>query len=185
MAEDDPSVEQRVQIVDLILRLWTNRTHLPSPAPLAESNEVVAGLERLGDSSPWGFSRLGLTAAVLEQEASSHLVSTALELEQLMRSTILRLIWLAARDAGDIDGDWLALGEQVGLLLEPGVLAEVRRLFRDSEGVSNLELPELGLVDDRAEGEFGHLSAGVHAARLREMASRLSQLADELEGPDG
>ena len=94
-AQDDATatVEQRQQIIETILKVWSHRSDYPRPAPLEEFDSVLAALDRLGDDSPWRFSRL-FDPATKPPEPSTGvpLVATAAELERLTRETMLRLI---------------------------------------------------------------------------------------------
>ena len=123
-AQDEATVEQRLEIVDTILRIWTVHQHLPSP-PLAEFAAVIAGLERLGTTNPWAFWRLGVPESMDADGNGKSIVSAALELEKLTRETLLRLIWLAARDATERNQDWLRLADQIGPTIETEVTSAV------------------------------------------------------------
>ncbi|MGH3717426.1 MAG: hypothetical protein ACRDRI_01020 [Pseudonocardiaceae bacterium] len=50
--EATTTVEQRQQIVETILKVWTHRRYYPGRAPLEEFSSVFLALDRLGDSSP-------------------------------------------------------------------------------------------------------------------------------------
>jgi len=133
-AQGDASaaIEQRQQIIETILKVWSHRSDYPRPAPLEEFDSVVAALDRLGDDSPWRFSRLFDPAAKTPEPSTSGLplVATAAELERLTRETLLRLIWLAAQDAKERNQDWLEVADKVASNLESDVTTALERLQR-------------------------------------------------------
>lgn len=181
--EDGATIEQREHIIDTILRIWELRRCLPVP-PLREFAEVIAALERLGDSRPWFFSRLGFGPELPGGGVDNTLVSTATELEDLTRQTLLRLIWLAASRAGDQNADWLPLADRIAPTLESEVSTRLRRLaLLNDDAEPNADGDSLHTDTDSAEIP-AHLTNETHAARLRAMARRLSDLADELQQAD-
>jgi hypothetical protein len=133
-AQDDATatVEQRQQIVETILKVWSHRSDYPRPAPLEEFDSVIAALDRLGDDSPWRFSRLfDLMAEAPEPGTSSvALVTTAAEFERLARETLLHLIWLAAYDAKERNRDWLEVADKIASNVESDVTTALERLQR-------------------------------------------------------
>ena len=182
-AEDGATIDQREHIIDTILRIWELRRCLPMP-PLNEFTEVIAALERLGDNRPWIFSRLGFGTELPGTGAGSGLVSTATDLENLTRDTLLRLIWLAASRAGERNADWLALADSIAPTLETELSSRLRWLANAAE---DAESDPDGERLDTATGSDDtpeHLMNETHAARLRAMAQRLSDLADGLERAD-
>jgi hypothetical protein len=133
-AQDDATatVEQRQQIIKTILKVWSHRSAYPRPAPLEEFDSIIAALDRLGDDSPWRFSRLFDPATETPEQLTSGLplVATAAELERLTRETLLRLIWLAAQDAKERNQDWLEVADKVASNLESDVTTALERLQR-------------------------------------------------------
>ncbi len=133
-AQDDATatIEQRQQIIETILKVWSHRSDYPRPAPLEEFDSVVAALDRLGDDSPWRFSRLFDPATITPEPSTSGLplIATAAELERLTRETLLRLIWLAAQDAKERNQDWLEVADKVASNLESDVTTALERLRR-------------------------------------------------------
>jgi len=131
-AQDDATatVGQRQQIVETILKVWSHRRDFPRRAPLDEFENVVAALDRLGDDSPWRFSRLfGAEHETPDPSTSGlPLVATAAELERLTRETLLRLIWLAAQDAREKNQEWLEVADKVASNLESDVTSTLERL---------------------------------------------------------
>jgi len=135
-AQDDATttVEQRQQIVETILEVWTHRRYYPGRAPLEEFSSVFLALDRLGDSSPWKFSRLFNADTEMPDPSTSGLplVATAAELERLTRETLLRLIWLAAQHAKEKNQEWLEAADKVASNVESEVTTTLRRLRRRS-----------------------------------------------------
>lgn len=133
-AQDDATatVEQRQQIIETILKIWSHRSDYPRPAPLEEFDSILAALDRLGDDSPWRFSRLFDPTTKTPEPSTSGLplVTTAAELERLTRETLLRLIWLAAQDAKERNQDWLEVADKVASNLESDVTTALERLRR-------------------------------------------------------
>jgi len=133
-AQDDATttVEQRQLIVETILKVWTHRRRYPGRAPLEEFSNVLVALDRLGDSSPWKFSRLFNADTEMPDPGTSGLplVATAAELERLTRETLLRLIWLAAQDAKEKNQQWLEVADKVASNLESEVTTTLWRLRR-------------------------------------------------------
>jgi hypothetical protein len=163
-AQDDatPTVEQRQQIIETILKVWSHRSDYPRPAPLEEFDSVLAALDRLGDDSPWRFSRL-FDPATKTPEPSTFglpLVATAAELERLTRETLLRLIWLAAQDAKERNQDWLEVADKVASNVESDVTTALDRLQRRvafrraaAADASAKDATETPAEDADAEGE--------------------------------
>ncbi len=128
------TVEQRQQIVETILKVWAHRHHYPGRAPLDEFSSVLIALNRLGDDRTWKFSRLFDTdteVPVPDSDTSGMpLLATAAELERLTRETLIRLIWLAARDARDKNQEWLQAADKVASNLESDVTTTLWQLRR-------------------------------------------------------
>jgi hypothetical protein len=133
-AHDDAAttIEQRQQIIETILNIWSHRSDYPRPAPLEEFDSILAALDRLGDDSPWRFSRLfGLATKTPELSTCGlPLVTTAAELERLTRETLLSLIWLAAQEAKEKNQDWLEVADKIVSNLESDVTTALERLQR-------------------------------------------------------
>lgn len=179
-AESDATVEQQSQIVDTILRIWTHRQYL-RPPPMGDFTSVLAALDRLGDTSPWAYSRLSLETLLPDSAADAALVNTAVELERLTRETLLRLIWLAAQDASDATEAWLTLSDQIEETLESRVSSTLRRrrLATDKSEEAGLEF-DGDPADDSVAIEARHVSDEAHADNLRAMARLLNRLAEQL-----
>lgn len=125
------SLQQRQEIVETILKIWTHRYYYPGSGPLAEFSGVLTALDRLGDERPWRFSRLpfdvGTTGPVPDAEGST-LVETAADLERLCRETLILLLWRAAHDAEAEAKDWLPIADELTSNLERDASAALRRL---------------------------------------------------------
>jgi hypothetical protein len=135
VAAQNPStttLEERQQIVETILKVWTHRPYYPARAPLEEFSNVFMALDRLGDDSPWKFSRLFDADTKMPDPSTSGLplVTTCADLERLTRETLLRLIWLAAQDAKEKNQGWLEAAEKVASNLENEVTTTLWRLQR-------------------------------------------------------
>ncbi|MFD9701285.1 hypothetical protein [Lentzea sp. NPDC059081] len=178
-AEDESTttVEQRLQIVQTVLKVWSRRRDLPRRSPLQEFSGVLAGLDRLGDRTSWRFLRLAEMITGLPDPSSSGLplVETAAELERLARETLLHLFWLAAQDAKEANQEWLAVADEVAPNIETQVhtrLARLRgRLTREDQV-------------DQPDQEDDPLSTANHVKRLRAMAELLNRVADDLAASD-
>ncbi|MEU9890346.1 hypothetical protein [Sphaerisporangium sp. NPDC051011] len=133
-AQDDATitVEQRQQIVEIILKVWAHRCYYPGEAPLEEFSSVFVALDRLGNDDPWKFSQLFDTDAEVSDLGASGLplIGVAAELERLTRETLIRLIWLAARDAREKNRGWLEAADKVASNLESDVTTTLWRLRR-------------------------------------------------------
>ncbi|GAA1380770.1 hypothetical protein GCM10009613_05620 [Pseudonocardia kongjuensis] len=123
------TVEQRLKIVDTILRIWALRGSLPRPAPLEDFSHVLAALDRLGDDRPWRFLRLFELSVHPPEPTESHpsLAETAAELETLTRETVLHLLWRAAQDATEHHQEWLDVADQISSTVETDVTNALRR----------------------------------------------------------
>lgn len=178
-AEDESTttVEQRLQIVQTVLKVWSRRRDLPRRSPLQEFSGVLAGLDRLGDRTSWRFLRLAEMVTGLPDPRTSGLplVETAAELERLARETLLHLFWLAAQDAKDANQEWLAVADEVAPNIETQVhtrLARLRRRLAEEDQV------------DQPDQEDDPLSTANHVKRLRAMAELLNRIADDLAAND-
>lgn len=128
------TVEQRKQIVEIILKVWSHRQYFPNGAPLSEFSSVFAALDRLGDDRPWKFSRIFDADTEPPDPTASGLplVTTAAELESLTRKTLLRLIVLAAQDAEEANPEWIEAADKVATNLESEVSTSLVRLQRQA-----------------------------------------------------
>ena len=195
------SVQQRHEIVETILRIWTHRYYYPGFAPLAGFSGVLTALDRLGDESPWRFSRLPFDAGTTGPAPSADgptLVRTAADLERLCRETLILLLWLAAHEAETEAKDWLSVADELASNLESDATAVLRQLtnrfehqFRlaDAEA-TNTEVDSdsdadqnSALTAEEDPTELDPLSNFNTSKRLREMASLLNRIADSLTGP--
>jgi hypothetical protein len=132
--ETTTTVKQRQQIVETILKVWTHRRYYPGRAPLEEFSSVFLALDRLGDDSPWKFSRLFNADTQMPDPSISGLplVATAAELERLTRETLLRLIWLAVQDAKEKNQEWLEAADKIASNVESELTTTLLRLRRRS-----------------------------------------------------
>lgn len=185
-AEDEAAttVDQRIQIVETILRLWRNRGILPGEVPGYELEAVFAALDRLGDDRPWRYVRLPVDpdAAVAQQP----LAATAANLERLVRHTVVTLILLAYREAQLSAAEWLEASK--ALNVDSGDLWSVskeidRRLRRLTSLSPNLgwHTEDDATASSRKQSDDDQLSDHSHSRRLREMAVLLNQIAAALE----
>jgi hypothetical protein len=178
-AEDESAttVEQRLQIVQTVLKLWTRRRDLPRRAPLEEFSGVLAGLDRLGDRTSWRFLRLAEMIAGPPDPSTSGLplVETAAELERLARETLLHLFWLAAQDAKEVNQEWLEVANEVAPNIETQVHTRLARLRGQLAGQKQVDQPD---------HEDDPLSTANHVKRLRAMADLLNRIADNLNAND-
>lgn len=128
--EPDPESPEHVEIVELILRIWSRRFRMPGGGPTAAYALVLAGLERLGDETPWRFSRLSsvIGEADVSSLSGSGLLDAAASLEQLTRRTMIRLFWLASQEANEGSKDVIALADKVKENVESHASATLDRL---------------------------------------------------------
>jgi hypothetical protein len=176
------TLEQRQQIVEIILEVWSHRRAYPRPAPLEEYDSVFAALDRLGDDTPWRFSRLFGSETRTPDPSTSDLplIATAAELERLTRETLLRLIWLEARDARQKNKDWLQVADKVASNLESDVTRTLERLqrrvaFRSVADADNpaKDATETPADDTDAEGEAEAATEGLaEDATTNDLAER-------------
>ncbi len=196
LAGQDATPEQHLQIVDIILRLWSHRRYLPIPT-LKEFEPVLAALTRLGDDRPWAFSQLGFGDRLSRQAVNDPLLADALDLERLTRQTILRLLLLATRRAVVGNRDVLQLAEQIEETLEVRAARSLRRLRSlvdpQAEAKDRADATEADDDADILDWEdadddtlnVDQMSPQSHAEHLRTMAARLIAIADELTQPTG
>lgn len=177
-AADDVTVEQRMEIVETILKVWGARRKFPGQVPGYELDLVFFALDMLGDDRPWRFSRLQEYAGGLEaaESAEAPLVIKAVSLERLTRQAVLALVWLACKDAASRNEEWLAAAAAAMAPLEDELMADTRRVHRRLREFIGDE-PFNGLdAKEKAEAKTSVLAHG-----LRSMAAELSGLADELD----
>jgi hypothetical protein len=178
-AEDESTttVEQRLQIVQTVMKLWARRRDIPGRSPLHEFSGVLAGLDRLGDRTSWRFLRLAEMVAGLPDPSASGLplVETAAELERLARETMLHLFWLAAQDAKEANQEWLAVADEVAPNIETQVHTRLARLRGRLAAQDQVDEPN---------HEDAPLSTANHIKRLRAMAELLNRIADDLAADD-
>ena len=189
VARQRATPEQHLQIVDIILRLWSHRRYLPIPT-LKEFEPVLAALTRLGDDRPWAFSKLGFGERLSLQALDDHLLPDALDLERVTRQTILRMLLLATRRAVVDNNELLQLADEIEETLET-------RAFRSLLGLRSLLEPKAEIAeidaDDILDWEVAdddsvtveQMSSQSHAEHLRDMAARLIAIADKLSHPAG
>ncbi|KNX36977.1 hypothetical protein [Luteipulveratus halotolerans] len=176
---DAVTVDQRTEIVDLILKIWRARRTLPGDVPAHDLDMVFAALDMLGDDRPWRFSRLQKYADDLDaaRAAAVPLVVKAVLLERTTRQAVLALIWLACEDAASRNEEWLVTAASAMAPLEDELAAttqSVRRRLRDflgDEPFSGLDTEQKPKIDSIVLG-----------GRLRAMAETLTGLANELDG---
>lgn len=128
--EGNGTIEQHKEIVDLILRVWSFRHVYPNSGPMAEYGHVLAALERLGDDTPWRFSRLPLSDSSSRNPEAAEYIGLAEELEQLSRDAVITLLGIAARKAADAEDVWLAAAAEVAETLEADLTRTLESLLR-------------------------------------------------------
>ena len=178
-AREEVTVEQRIEIIETILKVWGARRTLPGTVPAYELDLVFSALDMLGDDRPWRFSRLqkyadGLGAA---EEAEAPLVLMAISLERLTRQAVLALVWLATQDAVVRNEQWLEAASAAMVSMEDELASSTRRVQRRLSDFVGDE-PFYG-VD--AEDEVS-VKSDVLVLGLRAMSEELVSLADRLEG---
>jgi len=183
-AEDDATttVEQRLEIVDTILRIWAHRGSLPRPAPLEDFSRVFVALDRLGDERSWRFLRLFEVDEESPSPTSSGppLGEIACELERLTRETVLHLLWRAARDATDHHQDWLDVANRIQSTVETDVANALHRYRRSAairHAMSAADADDEAAEEGADESPFSDAS---QARLLRDMARQLDSIADKL-----
>lgn len=197
LAEDDSTttVEQRQQIIDLILKVWAYRRYYSGADLLDGYPSVFAALDRLGEETPWRFLQLFDGDDLLDRdEASPPLLGNAVELTRLTRDAVIGLLWLAAKDANEKNSALLEVADRVSLTIESRVTRQLRQLRRrtvstrwalngDGEDtdvedvISEPSVDGEDVVDDQ-------MIKNDLAGRLRRAASDLTRIADEI-APEG
>lgn len=148
-AEDDAAttIDQRQTIISTILQIWDRRYEFVRRTPLQDFAHVFAALDRLGDETPWRYSRFPDEVAETLDPADPKLplVSVAARLERLSRETLILLIWRAARDAADEGAGWLEIADKLEPSMESRVLAKLRdlRLQRRASRVASTASDEV------------------------------------------
>ncbi len=152
------TIEQRQLIVDTILRVWAHRHHYLGQAPLADFSSVLTALDRLGQDSPWKFSQpFGPDIQLPDPSASDlPLVETVTELEQLTRETLIRLIYIAARNAEENNQEWLELACKAESNLEGNTTTTLSRLYRSITRRHNDERNPREDTEGPVDGETGN-----------------------------
>lgn len=193
VAEDGSAVtvDQRQEIVDLILKVWSHRRYYSGDDVLAEYPEIFVALERLGDDAPWKFLHLSDDyEGPNSGSASSPSLHAAIELAHVARDTVVGLLWLASKDAEHNNEDLLTVANEIGLTVESEVTRRLKRLRRvtsmrrrlrtgdpEQSGVE-VEPPDWSLVDEDPVDE--ELINNDLAERLRRTADELNRIADEI-----
>lgn len=208
--EGNGTIEQHEEIVDLILRIWSYRHVYPNSGPMAEYGHVLAALERLGDDSPWRFSRLPLSASSSQNPEAAEYIALAEELERLSRDAVITLLGIAARKAADAEDVWLAAAAEVAESLEADLTRTLESLLRsvdmrrrmqavlivgddsaDADPLDVLDSPadpadateEAALVDVDSESHDeggGIATLDPFALALHKMSALLTRVADAL-----
>lgn len=190
-AEDEATttVEQRIQIVDTILKLWMNRRSLPGKFPGYEFERIFAALDTLGDERPWRYARLHTHNEALPDPETTQLplVATAADLERMVRETVITLMLVAHNQALETASEWVEASSAINTEFE-GELAsattKIRRRLREYQGLGADE--DSDPADDEPEGsptpvEVDDQGSNYnHARRLREMADLLNKVASAL-----
>lgn len=132
VAADDQSatLEQRKEIVDLILRVWSYRRQFPDGSPLQGFPAVFAAIEAIGDRSPWRLGRLVGSELVEPAAANAELIAHAVELENLTGEAVTSLLCLAAERARDLNEPWLTIANKVADNVETRVVRALERSRR-------------------------------------------------------
>jgi len=177
-ATGEVTAEQRMEIIETILKVWGARRTIPGAVPAYELDLVFSALDMLGDDRPWRFSRLQEYAGGLDvaEEAEAPLVLKAISLQRLTRQAVLALVWLATQDALARNEDWLEAASAAMAPLEDELASntrQIRRRLRDLVG----DEPFYGVdAEDKASVKPDVLVQG-----LRAMSEELASLADQLE----
>lgn len=190
-AEDETTttVEQRIQIVDTILKLWMKRRSLPGKFPGYEFERVFAALDRLGDERPWRFARLHLDTEELPDPETTEppLVATAADLERIVRETVITLMVVAHNEALQGASEWVEASSALNTDIEgelASVSSRIRCRLREYQGLPADD--DFDPNDDELEGSptpaelDDQLSDYNHSRRLRNMADLLNRVADAL-----
>jgi hypothetical protein len=187
--------EQRIQIVETILKLWMARRAFPGHVPGGEFDTVFAALDRLADDSPWAFSRLSKFTKELPEPESTDLplIATAADLDRLARESVITLIALAFEGAFEANGQWIDAGEALQANLENELSSVVTRIQRRLDtlqafseddpfepSVDQEPTPETTAVTPSKEERENPMSNYNHARRLRKMSELLDKIANAL-----
>jgi hypothetical protein len=131
-AEDDSTVtlDQRQQVIEMILKIWSYRQHFPEGSPLEGYAAVFDALGRLSDDTPWRLRQLLGDDGLDSSAKALPLVAAAVELERLTQDTVVSLICLAAEDAQESNDAWLELADKVTSNVESRVTRDLQRLRR-------------------------------------------------------
>ncbi len=173
----------------------------PGPVPASEFDNVFAALEGLGNTSRWAYSKLNEYAEKLSEPETKDLplVRTAAELERLNREAVLTLLSLAFHDAEETSAGWMQALEGLeaeiadDLIDTVSVIKRRLRIFMAAQSEQGHDADpqaqdveadpgdpdDTGPRDDH-EDPASNLN---HAARLREMADLLNNVADALAPP--
>ena len=192
MATEDETattVEQRIEIVDTILKLWMNRRSLPGKFPGDEFERIFTALDGLGDKRPWRYARLHVEDEALPDPETTQLplVVTAADLERLVRETVRTLILVAHDQALEAASEWVEASSAINAEFEgelASVTTQIRHRLREYQGLGTDE--DSDPADDETEGAptpvevDDQRSDYNHARRLREMADLLNNVASAL-----
>lgn len=171
--------EQRIEVVELILRIWGARRSLPQPTPGYATDNVMRALDRLGDESP-RIAAYGVRSMPEDPSApGATLAELAVRVDKLAQLAITILLSAALEQATEQDADWIEADTLLGTANDAdfGRLAHrvdrrLRRLAASSEGGQDLS--------EESDG------SGEHAASLRQLAAILISAADSLSpGEEG
>lgn len=175
---EEVTVEQRVEIVDMILRVWGARRSSPGRSPGYELDHVFAALDMLGDDRPWKFTRLQSLASSLSpaNDAESSLIMKAVSLESLTRQSVLSLIWLACEDAATRNESWLKAAEAAHKAAGEELTSTTRQVKRRLRGLTNNESQSPLTSSDE-----NRVDPTVLSQNLRVMSQQLTELADQLD----
>lgn len=175
---DEITVEQRIEIVDLILKVWSARRSFPGEVPAYELDLVFSALDMLGDDRPWRFSRLQHLAGNLSAAnvAEVPMVVKAVSLERLTRQAILVLLWRAFEDAIARNESWLKTAEAARGSIADELASNTRRVGRHLLDLASDEPwdPDSPAAEDKVETTALTMA-------LRVMSQQLAELADQLD----
>lgn len=195
LAEDDSAttVEQRQQIVELILKVWAHRRYCSGSGLLDGYPAVFAALERLGDDTPSKLFRAFDQDEPLDSgETNLPVLRNALELARLAHESVVALLWLAAKDASQKNAVLLELADSISLTFESRVTRRLSQLRRrtastgwtPNDGNENADAEEaVFAASEGADVVDDQMIRRDLAARLRLAAGELRRIADEV-APD-
>lgn len=198
--ETTATLEQREAVIKTILLVWEHRRTFPGRRPMQAFDNVFSALDRLGDQTPWRLFTLFDDDLSVGQSPRSSLLATMGDLERHTRDAMLTLLWLAAQEAREVEQKWHDASDRVALNVETDVhdrLAALsgsrRRRLRSLDLTPSTELTvdpsspfDLDATDDVLDGQddVHRLEPSILAARLREMAKVLLDVADDMEKRD-